>query len=95
MAPPRRQSTSKAAPQPSAASTSQTPTPRPPAPPAVPASKLKIHPLLEHYEATISSLIGTLSEDPFRPPSIHNYTARLVQCEQQLEEALEEGTLLS
>ena len=93
MAPARRQSSSKAAPQTTAPSTSQTPTPRPPLP-TVPTSKLKIHPLLEHYEATISSLIGTLSEDTFRPESIHNYTTRLLQCEQELEEALEEGIIL-
>lgn len=89
MAPPRRQSTSKTVPQTTTPSAVSTPIIRP-APPQ-PTSKLKIHPLLEIYEATISSLIGTLSEDPFRPDSIHDFTRRLLQCEQELEEALEEG----
>ena len=90
MAPTRRQSTSKAPPQTAIPSTNPTPITR--AAPPQPTSKLKIHPLLEVYEATISSLIGTLSEDPFRPDSITEHTKRLVQCEQELEEALEEGT---
>lgn len=93
MAPPRRQSTVKAVPQASAPSTSQTPTPRPTfAPPTTSPSTLKIHPLLEIYEATISALIGALSDDPFRVEAIHNYTNRLLQCEKDLEDALEEGT---
>ena len=93
MAPPRRQSTVKAVPQASAPSTSQTPTPRPTfAPPTTSPSTLKIHPLLEAYEATISALIGALSDDPFRVEAIHNYTNRLLQCEKDLEDALEEGT---
>jgi hypothetical protein len=92
MAPPRRQSTVKAVPQASAPSTSQTPTPRPTfAPPTTSPSTLKIHPLLEIYEATISALIGALSDDPFRVDAIHNYTNRLLQCEKDLEDALEEG----
>ena len=91
MAPPRRQSASKILPQAATTpSVSQTPVTRSANPP-VPTSKLKIHPLLEVYEATISSLIGTLSEDPFRPDSIHEIARRLVQCEQELEEALDEG----
>ena len=93
MAPPRRQSTSKATPQTNTPLTILTPITR--AAPTQPTSKLKIHPLLEVYEATISSLIGTLSEDPFRPDSITKHTKRLVQCEQELEEALEEGTCQS
>ena len=91
MAPTRRQSTSKAPPQAAIPSTIPTPITRAAAPPQ-PTSKLKIHPLLEVYEATISSLIGTLSEDPFRLDSITEHTKRLIQCEQELEEALEEGT---
>lgn len=88
----RRQSASKAPPQPAASTPSAIPTPIPrPANPPPPTSKLKIHPLLEVYEATISSLIGTLSEDPFRPDSVNDFTQRLIQCEQELEEALEEG----
>ena len=89
MAPQRRQSTSKAVPQTVTPLVIQTHLTRPAPPQAT--SKLKIHPLLEIYEATISSLIGTLSEDPFRPDSINDYTRRLLQYEQELEEALEEG----
>lgn len=89
MAPTRRQSTSKAPSQAAALSTAPAPITR--AAPPQPTSKLKIHPLLEVYEATISSLIGTLSEDPFRPDSITQHTKRLIQCEQDLEEALAEG----
>jgi Vitamin-D-receptor interacting Mediator subunit 4 len=59
---------------------------------SIPPSKLKIHPLLEVYEATISALIGTLSEDPFRPEAIHDHARRLLKCEEELEDALEEGT---
>ena len=95
MAPPRRQSsTSKAVPPATTPSVTQVSTPRTVHPPQ-PVSKLRIHPLLEVYEATISSLIGTLSEDPFRPESIHDITRRLLQCEQELESALEEGTIHS
>jgi hypothetical protein len=90
MAGPRRQSASKAPPQTAPPSAIPTPIPRPTNPPP-PTSKLKIHPLLEVYETTISSLIGTLSEDAFRPDSIKDITRRLVQCEQELEEALDEG----
>jgi hypothetical protein len=94
MAPARRQSSSSKPPPPtSAPSVIATPTPRPVAPPQ-PTSKLKIHPLLEVYEATISSLIRTLSDDPFRPESMQDITRRLLQCEQELEAALEEGTTL-
>ncbi len=89
MAPTRRQSTSKAPPQTNTPSIIPTPITR--AAPTQPTSKLKIHPLLEVYEATIASLIGTLSDDPFRSDSITEHTKRLVQCEQELEEALEEG----
>ena len=91
MAGARRQSTSKAPPQTATPSAIPTPILRPTGPPP-PTSKLKIHPLLEVYEATISSLIGTCSEDPFRAESIHNHTNRLLQCEQDLEIALEEGS---
>jgi hypothetical protein len=87
----RRQSASKAPPQ-TASTPSAIPTPIPrPANPPPPTSKLKIHSLLEVYEATISSLIGTLSEDPFRQDSVNDFAQRLIQCEQELEEALEEG----
>jgi hypothetical protein len=91
MAPPRRQSTTKVPQAPQTPSTAQTPLLRPPIPPQ-PPSKLKIHPLLETYEATISSLIGTLSDDPFRADSIHEVARRLLLCEKDLEEALEEGS---
>jgi len=91
MAGARRQSTSKAPPQTTTPSAIPTPILRPTGPPP-PTSKLKIHPLLEVYEATISSLIGTLSEDPFRPESINEIAKRVAQCEKELEEALEEGT---
>jgi tRNA(Ile)-lysidine synthase TilS/MesJ len=92
MAPQRRQSSiSKTVPQTATPLVIQTHLTRPAPPQAT--SKLKIHPLLEIYEATISSLIGTLSEDPFRPDSINDCTRRLLQCEQELEEALEEGRL--
>jgi len=93
MAPPRRQSASKTAPpqQPTTTNTpSNVPTPIFRSIPTQPISKLKIHPLLGLYEATIQSLIGTLSEDPFRPESIQELTKRLLQCEQELEEALDE-----
>lgn len=91
MAGARRQSTSKGPPQTATPSAIPTPILRPTIPPP-PTSKLKIHSLLEVYEATISSLIGTLSEDPFRPESMNDIAKRLVRCERDLEEALEEGT---
>src|SRR5271156_1381776 len=90
MAPPRRQSTSKAPPQTTAPSAIPSPITRP-APPQ-PTSKLKIHPLLEAYETTISSLMGTLSEAPFRRESVDEHARKLIQCEKELEEALHEGT---
>ena len=91
MPPTRRQSTTKLPPPPSTTpSTIPTPSLRPPVP-TQPPSKLKIHPLLETYEATISALIGTLSEDPFRPESVHEAKRRLLRCERDLEDALEEG----
>jgi hypothetical protein len=90
MPPQRRQSSTSKAPQQSTTpSIISTPALRPSAP-FHPPSKLKIHPLLETYEATIAALIGTLSEDPFRPESIHEVTRRLLQCESDLEDALEE-----
>ena len=102
MAPTRRQSTAKATAA-AAAVSPQMPTPSTVAAtpnvartnlPSAPVSKLKIHPLLEVYEATISSLIGTLSEDPYRPEATQEYAQRLTQCEQELEVALEEGNSL-
>ena len=93
MAGQRRQSASKTPANAATPSTVSTPVVRP-NPPA-PTSKLKIHPLLETYEATISALIGSLSEDPYKPESTAAITQRLVQCEKELEEALEEGILLS
>ena len=89
MPPQRRQSTSKAPPQTTAPSSVPSPIIRPP--PTQPSSKLKIHPLLDVYETTISSLIGTLSEDPFRRESVDEHARKLIQCEKELEEALQEG----
>jgi hypothetical protein len=97
MAPARRQSTAKAPPppqMPTPSTAAATPSIRGPTVASTPPSKLKIHALLEVYEATISSLIGTLSEEPFRSEAIQDYTARLLQCEDELEEALEEGNSL-
>jgi hypothetical protein len=54
-------------------------------------SKLRIHALLEAYEAVIASMIGTLSEDPFRADTMIDLSKRVIQSENDLEEALLEG----
>jgi hypothetical protein len=70
--------------------TASTPNPKAPNPPPQ-TSKLKIHGLLENYEVTVSALISSLAEDPFKPESTTEITQRLLQYEKELDEALEEG----
>jgi hypothetical protein len=91
MAPTRRQSTSKA-PTTGITTPSTVSTPQPP-PRLVPSSKLKIHPVLEAYDAAISALIATLGEDPYRPETTAEAANKLVQSEAELEDALDESTL--
>jgi hypothetical protein len=89
MAGQRRQSASKT-PATTTPTTTSTPKPKAANPPPQ-TSKLKIHNLLESYEATVSALIGSLAEDPFKPESTTEITKRLLQYEKELDEALEEG----
>ena len=90
MAPPRRQSTSKAVPSGiSTPSTVFTLVPNRPLS-SQPTTKLKIHPLLEVYEAAISALLATLAEDPYRPESTAEAVKRVLAYEQELDEALDE-----
>jgi len=91
MAPPRRQTTSKALPTGiSTPSTISTPIPNR-TPSSQPTTKLKIHPLLEVYDAAISALMATLAEDPYRPESTAEAVKRVLAYEQELDEALDEG----
>jgi len=92
MAPPRRQSTSKALPSGiSTPSTISTLVPNRPLS-SQPTTKLKIHPLLEVYEAAISALMATLAEDPYRSENTAEAVKRVLAYEQELDEALDEST---